>query len=316
MISVIVPVYNVEKTIKRCLESIVNQTYSNLEIILVDDCSTDKSVDEILKFDDSRIKLIKQTKNYGVSVSRNKGIVTAKGDFIGFVDCDDFIDLNFYEVLVNSLKQNDTDICMSDTNMIGKFRKTYKQHKDSAVITKFEDKMDFLIHGGCCDKLFRAKIIKDNNILFPEKLMWEDNLFIVKAMFFSKSISFTNKTSYNYVFNESSQTNSALKTQKRVDDNLAIVKKIVEFCGEQRFTKEQFNAVMRFLFKFLITKRSLKNQKYYDGITKIIDRKTINKYNILRNIKEFVFQRKQVKENIMRIRVFKIPIFYYKMKKH
>ena len=121
-ISVVVPIYKVEKYLDRCIYSIINQTYTNLEIILVDDGSPDncpKICDEYAS-KDNRIKVIHK-QNGGLSSARNAGIKVATGDYIGFVDSDDFIELDMYEQMYKVAYENDVDLVMSDY---------YKVHKD------------------------------------------------------------------------------------------------------------------------------------------------------------------------------------------
>ena len=139
LISIIVPVYNAENYIAKCIESLINQTYKNIEIILVDDGSTDKSAiicDEYAK-KDSRIFVLHQ-KNGGVSRARNNGIKIAKGDFIAFVDCDDFVNVDMYEKLLNKQQENDFDIVFCRLNEIC----------DDKIIKVHEDKLQAL-----CDTL-------------------------------------------------------------------------------------------------------------------------------------------------------------------
>ena len=111
LISIIVPIYNVEDYLKRCIDSILGQTYKNLEVILVDDGSPDKcgKICEEYKLIDSRIKVIHK-KNGGLSSARNNGLDIATGDFIGFVDSDDYIERNMYESLIEALNNNNADI--------------------------------------------------------------------------------------------------------------------------------------------------------------------------------------------------------------
>lgn len=96
-VSIIVPVYNGEKLLKRCLKSLLNQTLQDIEIICVNDGSTDNSVKIIKKYLDSRLKLINNNINSGLSVSRNKGMEIATGEYVGFVDCDDWVDNDYFE---------------------------------------------------------------------------------------------------------------------------------------------------------------------------------------------------------------------------
>ena len=121
LISVIVPVYNVEKYIKKCLDSIIYQTYKNIEIILVDDGSTDNSgiICDVYKERDKRIKVIHK-KNNGVSAARNTGIENANGKWISFVDSDDWIDKNYFEILISKIYNNDIDCILCCYNRVVK----------------------------------------------------------------------------------------------------------------------------------------------------------------------------------------------------
>ena len=119
LISIIVPVYNVEKYLEKCIESIVNQTYQNLEILLIDDGSTDcsgKICDEYAQ-KDKRIKVIHK-ENGGVSSARNKGLAEATGEYIGFVDGDDYIDKNMYEIMLKEIKKDTIEFVMCDFNIV------------------------------------------------------------------------------------------------------------------------------------------------------------------------------------------------------
>lgn len=113
LISIIVPVYNVEPYVSKCLESILRQTYQNIEIIIIDDGSTDGGSDicDAYAHKDKRIKVIHQS-NEGVSGARNVGLRIAKGEFIGFVDSDDWIEADMYEYLLQNIQQQDADIAI------------------------------------------------------------------------------------------------------------------------------------------------------------------------------------------------------------
>ena len=109
-VSVIIPVYNVEKYIERCLESVIHQTLKEIEIIIINDGSSDSTSKKIEKFlGDNRVIYIK-TENKGQSAARNKGLQIAKGEYVGFVDSDDYIDLDFYEKLYKRIKETNSDI--------------------------------------------------------------------------------------------------------------------------------------------------------------------------------------------------------------
>ena len=111
-VSVIVPVYNVEQYLERSMNCLLNQTLKDIEIICIDDCSTDNSLEILKKYEklDSKFKIISLNKNQGAAIARNKGLEIADGEYLGFIDPDDSIDLNFYEELYKKAKEDDFDI--------------------------------------------------------------------------------------------------------------------------------------------------------------------------------------------------------------
>ena len=135
LISVIIPVYNVEKFIDRCINSLINQTYKNLEIILVDDGSPDNCpglCDDWAK-KDNRIKVVHK-QNGGLSDARNAGLERSTGDYIMFVDSDDFVDETICEVLLNDLKNNDADFSMCGVEICNDYSANSKNKKKCAII--------------------------------------------------------------------------------------------------------------------------------------------------------------------------------------
>ena len=150
LISVIIPVYNVEKYLSQCLDSVINQTYKNLEIICVDDSSTDNSLEILKEYaqKDTRIKIIKNEKNLGLGLTRNEGVKVAKGEYIHFLDSDDWMNLNAYEKLFDTVKKiNFPDVItfsyFSHNQITGKIKKirllTWK-HNNYCLATRFAPK--------------------------------------------------------------------------------------------------------------------------------------------------------------------------------
>ena len=151
-VSIIVPVYNVEKYLSKCLDSIVNQTLKDIEIICINDGSVDnsQSVLEAYAKKDTRIKVINQ-ENLGLSCARNKGIDIAQGEYIGFVDSDDWIDLEFYEELYNNAINTQSDIAAS--SILRKRLITQKSrvlYKKSTIASDLQEKMDICKIPKCC----------------------------------------------------------------------------------------------------------------------------------------------------------------------
>lgn len=210
LISIIIPVYNAEKYLKECIESIRNQTYKNLEIILIDDGSTDMSsiiCDNYAK-KDSRIKVIHE-KNSGVSEARNRGIKEAKGKWISFIDSDDYIDLKFCEKMLSAVVQTKSQCVMCaynkiyNDNTITILKQENIQLKGKEFLNKiFEVQSGF---GFCHMKLWDSKIIKNNAIYFDKNLkVAEDALFCIMISNYIKDIYFLNEALYNYRINSES----------------------------------------------------------------------------------------------------------------
>lgn len=205
LISVVIPVYNVEKYIAQCLDSILSQTYHNLEILLTDDGSTDSSgniCDEYIR-KDNRIKVFHQ-QNKGVSTARNNGIRNASGEYISFIDPDDFIDKDFYEYLLNQLYKSDSDIVFCAFRKVNENGiplttkentadtiKTY--YKDEAVINCLRARNGFGMY--VWNGLFKRNTVP----LFNEKiLICEDQDFSVAALLKAHQVSICKGVKYNY----------------------------------------------------------------------------------------------------------------------
>ena len=117
LISVIVPAYNAEAFIERCLNSLLRQTYENLEIICINDASTDNTAQTVKKINDPRVRLINNEQNFGISLTRNRGMEIARGKYIGFIDSDDFVDPDFYEKLHRAAVANDAEVVTAATSV-------------------------------------------------------------------------------------------------------------------------------------------------------------------------------------------------------
>ena len=209
LISIIVPVYNVEKYLNKCIDSIINQTYKNLEIILVDDGSLDNSGKICNEYaeKDSRIKVIHK-ENGGVSSARNKGLEIANGEWVAFVDSDDWIENNFCEVLLNNAIEYKVDIVLCGYNRVSlsnidKIRNTKKiieLNANEYLINVLNPQTGF---GFCHMKLYKRKNIR--NIKFKEGLLvGEDALFNEQVSKKIKKAIFVEESLYNYRINNNS----------------------------------------------------------------------------------------------------------------
>ena len=212
LISIIVPVYNVEQYLEKCVNSIINQTYKNLEIILVDDGAIDtsgKMCDELAKID-SRIKVYHK-ENGGLSDARNYGVERATGEYIGFVDSDDYIDSEMYEKLYEVIKKENTDVAECNLKIIYPDRvELFTEKKYYSVCTKQEYLEEYLkiekVFGSACVRLINSKIAKKIN--FPVGKLYEDTYYAYGLINVADSYVIMDAPYYNYLMRENSITNA------------------------------------------------------------------------------------------------------------
>ena len=204
-VSIIVPVYNVEKFLQKCLDSIVEQTLKEIEIICINDGSPDNSLEILNEYasKDDRIIVISQ-ENQGLSAARNAGLKIATGEYIGFVDSDDYIELNYYEKLYNTACKNDSDIALTT---ILKHKKKYLRynvlHKKEKVAYTLNDKMKISEDNThrifyVWNKIYRKSLLDKYQMSFPVGRVFEDVLFNLKTIYYANSIVSVPNTKYNY----------------------------------------------------------------------------------------------------------------------
>ena len=237
IISIIVPIYNVGKYLPKCIESILNQTFKNFELILVNDGSTDNSgvvCDDYAK-KDTRIKIIHKS-NGGVSSARNAGLYVAKGEYIGFVDPDDYIDKNMYEKLYRLCIDNNSDIaiCRFNREINGKIQN--KESTEEIIELNNMEAMNELFKGNLyrfslCNKLFSKKCF--NDVLFPEGRMHEDLSTTYKLFANSKKAVYIDYYGYIYVKRENSILTSTYN-EKRLQAFIAW-DEIIEFIDKNYY---------------------------------------------------------------------------------
>lgn len=212
-LSVIIPVYNVGELLYKCIESIENQSLDNIEIILVNDGSTDDSgkiCDEISS-KNNNIKVIHK-ENEGVSVARNLGIRIAKGEYIGFVDSDDYINENMYLKMYLQAKKNDCDIVMCDTNIehVDKVSlDTISQLDESKILEASSIHPDLLMEmaGSMWKCIYKREILMNKNVLCPVGIkLSEDRIFNILAFGYSKKISYIKEPLYTQKVRQNSAT--------------------------------------------------------------------------------------------------------------
>lgn len=207
LISVIIPVYNVEKFLSQCVESILVQTYSNYEVILVNDGSKDNSLDicNELSLKDKRIKTINQ-ENQGAGAARNAGLEAANGEYIYFLDADDFIEPELFEKTIGSITEYEFDIILFSFNKIALNGKkistiTHKEYTITDLQQNKELLADLFLDGGCFavwDKLIRKDFLMNNNIVFDKTKRVEDMIFMIKCYERATSLKSIPNVLHNY----------------------------------------------------------------------------------------------------------------------
>ena len=250
-VSVIIPVYNTENYLRKCLDSVCNQTLKDIEIICINDCSTDSSLEILKEYSskDSRIKLIDFKENKGAAVARNTGIDEAQGVYIGFVDSDDFIDLDFYEKLYKKAVETNADAVK------GKI----KIHSDSPNVEKevFYDNNDDIktnkayFYHSFSTAIYNTNFIKTNNIHFPEGLNYfEDPYFSILATLHYKKIKTVDNTKYYYVTREYSACTK--QNEKRFCDEKKAISLLIDIINKSKITKEQYLITFGFLIRQVV----------------------------------------------------------------
>ena len=232
-VSIIVPVYNVELYIESCLDSLLNQTYSDYEIILINDGSTDGSIEICNKYNDKKIKKINQT-NKGVSIARNVGISYATGQYIMFVDADDMVSKNYIENLVASMEKYNTDmvICKYTKEEDKLVNNESSQNVEGKIINAnivLESMIENnLKEGYLWNKIFKKSIINENDLKFKDGVtVWEDLYFVMEYLSKADKICTINETLYYYRTREGSAVNRK-ETVIELENKIKIMELIMQ----------------------------------------------------------------------------------------
>lgn len=232
IISVIVPVYNVEKFIKKSIESLINQTFKEFEVLIVDDGSEDKSIEIAKKIASNDNRFIFLTKeNGGLSDARNYGIERAKGEYLSFLDSDDYFDSQYLEKMYNKIKKENADICVCDIELVkenGDFIRIQKNaysHTISGEEAFLDDIQTISIISMAQNKLYKKELF--DTVEYPKGLYYEDRATTYKLFLNSKKVTFVNETLFFYVQRDGSIMNSL--NQKKIDDRFLVIDSIKNY---------------------------------------------------------------------------------------
>lgn len=313
LISVIVPAYNIAEYLPRCLDSILNQTYSNLEVIVISDGSTDGTDNVIKEYAEKDSRVVPVFKeNSGVSDTRNKGLDIAKGDYIGFVDGDDYIKSNMYEILLNNAIENDADISHCGYQMVFPSRVDYYYNTGKKVIQDNKKGIRDIIVGdyvepGIWNKLYRKSTIE--NVFMPVDIkINEDVLFNFYAFTKSKKSVYEDLPLYHYILRKGSAATSKVNTNKLYDP-IKVRKEILGYCLKNYDKELQSLSYTSYLNAVISLFRTIKNNKLKD------EKSNAKKYkNDIKLIKERLPLLKRTKvEKMLFLHFTSLHMFIYKV---
>ncbi len=239
-VSIIVPAYNVEKYLEKCISSLVNQTLQEIEIIIVNDGSTDrtKQIAEELAKHDKRIKFISQA-NKLQGAARNAGTNISTGEYLGFVDADDWVDLDYYEKLYLAAKKYNSDIALANYIRIGNGKTKKRLNIDKEVfVTSLNDKINMCsqIKNPCpTNKIYKRELLIKNNIEWEEGVYCEDKVFTLKAIYYANGVVSVPGINYYYYRNPNSTVNKKDKKhlKKILADKSNALKNTIQFLRKQ-----------------------------------------------------------------------------------
>ncbi len=208
MISIILPIYNVQDYIAECLESVMNQTYKDIEIICVNDFTMDNSMTIVKNYakDDHRIKIVNNERNRGLGGARNAGLDVAQGEYIIFCDTDDKMKPDMVEKLYDCIVKNDSDMVVCDIALLGNdgLQSPYKPFHDLTLINNrvfYPAKQPWAfchMWPSAWNKVYKKSIIDENNIRYHENILYEDHTFYYEYLFASKKVSYLPEVLYVY----------------------------------------------------------------------------------------------------------------------
>lgn len=313
-ISVIIPVYNVEKYLARCLDSVIAQTFSDIEIVCINDGSTDNSADILSEYAtrDSRIRIVSQ-ENAGLSIARNVGLEHISGQYVCFIDSDDWVDENYLEVLFNLLSNSGADIAMAGMRLVNGDC-TSDNTTPNMVASDLGTKLNNFPNGSVCDKLFKTELFKANAIQFPCGRYYEDNLVLLKLAVLSKTVVFTNSVSYYYVMNPSGICHSVSpqRHKKRQEDKLYIAEQMARYAKDNKIKGRHLFAVRQFIVRTIAQEFLSKKSKYYTQIKHILGKTFVGQRKLAKlvhNIKRFVWRTDIDSSGAKTYKVFKISVY-------
>lgn len=238
-ISIIIPVFNVEEYLNECIDSVIRQTLDDIEIIIINDGSTDESIKIIEEYKDKlkNVKIIDK-KNEGLSITRNLGIDKSSGEYLMFLDSDDYLEPDTCEFMYKLVKENNADVAECSiklfNNVSGEESFILHDMKKNIDVISNEEAIDmylkYQIRGYVCNKIFRREFIMKNKIKFPIGVLYEDMIVSLKACSLANKIILSNKALYNYRQRDNSVSKNI--TERNINDYVGEIYRCINYCNE------------------------------------------------------------------------------------
>ncbi len=295
-VSIIIPVYNVEKYLRKCLDSVYSLDLSSKEIVIINDGSTDSSLD-ILNFYKSKYpnktKIITQ-KNQGLSEARNVGLKNATGDYVLFVDSDDFIDPIVTEIFLNEAYKEKVDILIGD--YIEYFSNNNLRKKKHYNLSNESSGLFFLEEGfknKCFEvmawkNIYRKNFLLENNLFFYKGLLHEDNLFTPLAFYYAKKVHYFKGSEFYYYRKNNQESITAKINEKNYSHLLFTIKKLIDFSIDNNINNTYFNRYIVGIYIQIILRGKYKNTKVFNQLLSL-------KYAFREKIKLYIIKLKSLR---------------------
>lgn len=296
-VSVIVPVYNTEKYLKNCIDSLLKQNFEDYEIIVINDLSPGDAEEIIKSYNDKKIVYIKNKTNKGIGYNRNLGIKKAKGEYVCFIDSDDYVKEDFISKMYNYSKENNLDLCVCDyVNVDEEGNKLKEFNLSDFCITNYEENNKILceINLAPWNKLYKKDMLVKNKIEFSETLKYEDLSFVALSIKNSKKIGKINEQLNYYTIHNNSETTTR---DKRVFD---IFKQLDIVRNEYKSGKYLDELTVSVLLNYTIQQRYQIDKdtqsKFIDDAFKYLNDKNID-YKHSEYIKNRSFLKRLIEKN-------------------
>lgn len=300
-VSVIVPVHNSSKYLKKCIDSLINQDYENIEIIAIENGSADDSLNILNNYKNIIVESIEKA---NIGNARNKGLEIATGKYVCFVDSDDYVEKEYISDLVKGIK--DSDMCICNYTEIHEETHAHIIKKDfefeTLNIKDIKDNLDRFNYGPC-NKIYKKELIDKYKMRFPTDIKYEDIPFVLNYIYHSKKINKVDRSLYNYIIHKESE-------QTTVDSRIFDIIKSIKMCENIVGNKLILNLKVKTLTTFAIKTRNIKNGKIRN---RFIDEvyKELGDFKKCRYLKEISVVKRIIYKNKLLVKIYTFLYHYF-----